>query len=153
MKLTSPAFRDKEQIPTRYTCDGNDVNPPIEITGVPPSTISLTLIFDDLDARGDEEGNVHWVHWVLLNMSPDTTRIEEGRAPEGVMQGRTSFNAHRYGGPCPPHGVHRYRFRVFALSKILEADRNATIDEIEGEMAGSTLDQAEIIGTYCRQPL
>jgi hypothetical protein len=150
MKLTSPAFRDNEQIPTRYTCDGSDVNPPLEIAEVPPDTISLTLIFDDLDARAGDNTSL-WIHWVLLNISSNTVCIEEGQIPEGAMQGQTSFGAHRYGGPCPPHGVHRYRFRVYALSKKLEVDRNATMAEIETDMAGHIIDRAEIMGTYCRQ--
>lgn len=152
MKLSSPAFRDNEQIPTRYTCDGEDVSPPIEITEVPPRTVCLALLVDDLDARG-VEGEPYWVHWVLLNIPPDTARIDEGRAPEGVMQGRTSFHSHRYGGPCPPLGVHRYRFRAFALSKELDVDRDRAIDEIEKIMKPFILDTAEFIGTYCRRPL
>lgn len=152
MKLTSPAFRDNEQIPTRYTCDNSDVNPPLDVTGVPSGTVSLALIFDDLDARAGDDASL-WVHWVLLNIPPDTTRIDEGSVPEGVMQGQTSFGSHRYGGPCPPHGVHRYRFRVFALLKKLKVDRNATMAEIEADMAGHIIDRAEIMGTYCRQPI
>lgn len=151
MKLTSPAFHDQEQIPTRYTCDGDNVNPPLEISDVPSDAVSLLLILDDLDARASGNDSP-WVHWVLLNIPTAVTHIEEGRAPEGATEGKTSFGAHRYGGPCPPHGVHRYRFRAFALSKKLEFDRNEVLAEIETDMTGHIIGHAEIIGTYCRQP-
>ena len=152
MKLTSPAFLDNEQIPTRYTCEGDNISPPLEIAEIPTGTVSLALIFDDLDARASDDASL-WIHWIVFNILPDTIHIDEGSAPKDAEQGRTSFGAHCYGGPCPPHGVHRYRLRVFALSKKLEINRSASINEIERDMVGCIIDRAEILGTYCRKTL
>ena len=147
MNLTSPAFRHNEQIPTRYTCDGENVHPPLEINDPPARVKSYGLIMEDLDAMA---GNWNWLHWTMWNIHPHTTAIKAGKIPAGVAQGRTSGDTYHYVGPCPPKGAHRYRFRLFALDKELDVDVDSNAEDLEEEMDGHVLAEAEIIGTYCR---
>src|SRR3990167_8451418 len=104
MKITSSAFKNNESIPSVYTCDGANINPPLEFFDVPEKTQSLVLIMDDPDAPMGT-----WVHWLLFNIKPDTTQIAEGSVPAGAIQAKTN-RANSYGGPCPPSGYHRYFF-------------------------------------------
>lgn len=148
MKLTSTAFTAGEQLPSRYTCDGSNVNPPLEIGGVPPHTRSLALLVDDLDV-GDDTPT--WVHWVLWNIHPHTTLIKANHVPKGAIEGRTSFETNQYFGPCPPKGKHHYRFRVFALTKELSCSPECNMEDVEEEMTGHIIEEAELIGTYRRE--
>lgn len=147
MELTSPAFKNNEQIPTRYTCDGAGGRPPLEISGAPPRTRSFALIVDDLDAQDSGWNFLHWSAW---NIHPHTTLIKEGKPLPGATEGKTSFGSYHWGAPCPPKGVHRYRFRLFALDKELELDRDSNAEDIEEEMSGHILEEAELTGTYHR---
>lgn len=108
-RLSSPAFGSNAFIPEKYTCDGIDINPPLEISGVPVDAQSLALIMDDPDAPGGV-----WVHWLVWNIRPDTTVVREGVVLPAVY-GLTSFGDNTYGGPCPPSGTHRYFFKLYAL--------------------------------------
>jgi hypothetical protein len=152
MKLESKAFENKKQIPTRYTCDGENIHPPLEIIDQPKHTRSLCLIMDDIDAT--DEAGWNFLHWTMWNIRPHTTSIQAGEVPLGVTQGKTSFGNYHYGGPCPPGGkVHCYRFRLFALSKELEVSPDSSAEELEEEIAGHILDKTELFGTYDRNGL
>ncbi len=145
-KLSSPAFRQNEQIPPEYTCDGKDVNPPLRIEQVPQGARSLALIVDDPDApRGT------WVHWVVWGIAPDTTEIKEHTVPPGASQGMTDFRQKVYGGPCPPSGTHRYFFKLYALDTVLSLDPGTNKAGLEKAMKGHILGHVELIGLYSRK--
>lgn len=145
MKLSSLVFQNNGYIPVKYTCDGENVNPPLEISGVPAGARSLVLIMDDPDApRGT------WVHWTLWNINPETKEIKENLLPSGAVEGLTSFGRPGYGGPCPPSGTHRYFFKLYALDTILNLNPEADKKLLEKAMEGHILDYAEIIGLYKR---
>ncbi|MBI5124281.1 MAG: YbhB/YbcL family Raf kinase inhibitor-like protein [Candidatus Omnitrophica bacterium] len=143
MKITSPAFRHMSYMPSKYTCDGDDINPPLSIENVPGGTKSLALIMDDPDAPMKT-----WVHWVVFDMLPDTKNIAENSIPG--KQGHNDSNGNNYGGPCPPSGTHRYFFKVYALDKVLGLDEGVTKKDLENAMAGHILAQAELVGLYKR---
>jgi hypothetical protein len=142
--IRSPAFSQGGVIPSKYTCDGDDVTPPLSIENIPPSTVSLTLIVDDPDAPAGT-----WDHWVVFNMHPNITKIGEGSEPEGVG-GQNSWNKTGYGGPCPPDGEHRYFFKVFALDTKLGLPEGATKNEVLEAMKGHVIHSSELIGLYER---
>lgn len=146
MELTSPAFENDDQIPSRYTCDGEGVRPTLEISGTPPHTHCFALIVDDLDAN---DGNQNFLHWVVWNIPPRTTVMPADNLP-GAVEGKTSFGTYHWGAPCPPKGVHRYRFRLFALDTGLSLPREVSAEDLEEEMNGHVLAQAELMGTYQR---
>ncbi len=145
LKLSSPAFEHGQPIPSRYTADGEDINPPLVIEGIPPGTKSLVLIMDDPDAPIGL-----WVHWVVFNIPPDTTRIEEGEEPPGTP-GLNSWRRTGYGGPAPPSGTHRYFFRVYALDTVLDLPEGAGKRQVEHAMEGHILAMGELMGTYSRK--
>ena len=140
MKITSAVFGQNTMIPSKYTCQGEDVSPPLAIEGIPPGTKSLALIIDDPDAPMGT-----WVHWVLFNI-PVTNQIAEGSIPG--KQGRNDFGKNDYGGPCPPSGTHRYFHKIYALDTILDLKEGVSKKEVERAMEGHILDKAEIIGLY-----
>lgn len=140
MKVISPEFMHNESIPARFTCQGDDVNPALEITNIPTGARSLVLIMDDPDAPGRT-----WDHWIVFNM-PVVSRIEENSVPGA--QGTNSWGRQDYGGPCPPSGTHRYFFKVYALDTELKLQDGARKQEVEKAMQGHILAQAELIGLY-----
>lgn len=140
MKLTSPEFVHNGNIPARFTCQGDDTNPPLDIADIPPATKSLALIVDDPDAPMGT-----WVHWVIFDM-PVVSRIEENSAPG--KEGWNNFGRTRYGGPCPPSGTHRYFFKFYALDTLLNLKEGIRKAELEKAMQGHILAQAELIGLY-----
>lgn len=146
MKLSSPAFENNQSIPSKYACDGENINPPLEISEVPEGARSSVLIVDDPDAPGGD-----WVHWTIWNISPDTKEIYENSVPQGVVEGKTDFGRPGYGGPCPPSGAHRYQFKIYALDTDLNLNSSSTKKDIERAIEGHILDQAILIGTYQRQ--
>lgn len=146
MKISSPVFENNSQIPQKYTCDGQDINPPLEIRDIPEGTQSLVLIVDDPDAPMGT-----FLHWLVWNISPETVKIEENSIPEGAIRGRNDFGKENYGGPCPPFGTHRYFFKVYALDKKLDLVAGSKLKEIEEAMKGHILDQAELLGLYQRK--
>ena len=139
-------FENNGTIPSRYTCDGRDINPPFDITGVPARTKSLILIMDDPDAVFGT-----WVHWVVSNINPKISKIEEGETPKEAIECRTSFGQPGYGGPCPPGGTHHYFFKLYALGTKLNITSVETKEGIEKLMKGHILAQAEIVGLYSRE--
>ncbi len=147
MKLTSSAFQDHGIIPSRYTCEGENINPPLEISGVPPHTKSLVLLIDDPDVPKDRRPDGMWDHWVLFNIPPSTHKINENNTPPGVA-GNTTWGNTRYGGPCPPDREHRYFFKLYALDKMLTLHSGATKKEVEHAMEAHILAHAQLIGKY-----
>jgi hypothetical protein len=138
-------------IPSKYTADGQDISPPLTLTRVPDGAKSIALIVDDPDAPGKT-----WVHWVMWNIPPEETSLEEGvpaekELPNGARQGKTDFGSIGYGGPAPPSGVHRYFFKVYALDAMLDLPAGATKLELEKAMEGHILSGRELMGRYTRE--
>ena len=152
MKLTSPAFKHMGEIPKKYTCDGEDISPPLVWEGVPDGTKSLALIVDDPDAPDPRAPRMTWVHWVLYNLPPSTKGLEEGAVtlPPGTLQGRNDWGRTGYGGPCPPIGRHRYFFKLYALDTILPDLGSPTKKALLKAMEGHIIEKTELIGTYKR---
>lgn len=145
MKILSRKFQDNEQIPAKYTCDGENVNPTLVISGVPEEAKSLVLIVDDPDAPMGT-----WIHWTLWNIASDIMEIKENSIPKGAIQGLTSFGKVGYGGPCPPSGIHHYHFKLYAIDAVLDLPETANKMELEKEINGRILAEAELLGLYSR---
>jgi len=145
LQLVSPAFKNNEFIPEKYTCDGKDINPPLLIENIPSGTKSMALIVDDPDAPAGT-----WVHWVVWNISPDTKEMKESSVPGGAQQGVNDFRKHEYGGPCPPSGTHRYFFKLYALDTMLNLGSKAKKSDLEQAMKGHILEKTKRIGRYRR---
>jgi len=145
MKIISPAFKNNQMIPQKYTCDGENINPPLQISEVPTNTQSLVLIVDDPDAPGGD-----WVHWLVWNINPETKIIAENELPQGAIQGRNDFGKQNYGGPCPPSGTHHYQFKIYALDISLNLPPNSRKKDLENSLQGHTLDKDTLIGLYQR---
>jgi Raf kinase inhibitor-like YbhB/YbcL family protein len=141
--ITSPAFENNGFVPSKYTCDGADVNPPLKIKDIPKGTESLVLIVDDPDAPMGT-----WDHWIVWNIPP-TVAIDEDSVPG--IEGMNDFKKHSYGGPCPPSGTHRYFFKVYALDTSLHLDSNARKEDVERAMEGHILAEGEMVGRYSRR--
>src|SRR5437764_1667042 len=142
MKVTSSAFQEGGNIPSKFTCDGANTSPPLQISDVPSEAKSLVLIVDDPDAPSGL-----FTHWVVWNISAQTTTIAEGSTPKGV-QGTNDFGKSGYGGPCPPSGAHRYYFRVFALDRELDLPFGAKRGQLDAAMKGHVIAQGELMGRY-----
>lgn len=146
LTLESPAFGDGERIPEMHGYTDTNVNPPLEIDGVPDGTDSLALIVDDPDARAPA-GKV-WDHWVVWNVSPATTTIPEDWHPTEATEGTNDYGERGYGGPNPPDREHTYRFELYALDAPLELGPDAGADELRSAMNGHVLEQTRLEGTY-----
>ncbi len=145
MNIKSNAFEHNGFIPSKYTCDAQNINPPLEFSDVPKNTKSLALIVEDPDAPGQT-----WDHWLLWNISPDTKKIKKGKMPEEAIAGTNDFNKTTYGGPCPPSGTHRYFFKLYALNKKLELKKGADKNTLLPQLKKHQLDYAELVGKYSR---
>jgi Raf kinase inhibitor-like YbhB/YbcL family protein len=145
LHITSPAFQNNGTIPRQYTCDGEDISPPLVIANCPKETQSIALICDDPDASIGT-----WVHWVLWNIDPTTKEIAENAVPQGCVEGMNDFRRHSYGGPCPPSGTHRYFFKVYTLDTMLDISPNSTKTDLEQAMKGHVLAEGQIVGLYTR---
>ena len=143
LTVKSSAFEQGKLIPTKYSCDGDDVNPPLEIQGVPKEAKTLVLAVDDPDAPSGT-----FDHWIVWNIPAATTKIAENSAPG--TQGRTSFGKTGYGGPCPPGGTHRYFFKVYALDVELNLPPSSRKKDAEKAMQGHILAKGELMGLYRR---
>ena len=154
MKLTSSAFPHQGEIPSRYTCDGDDISPPLFWSGVPAGAKSLVLIVDDPDAPDPKAPRMTWVHWLLYNIPPTVTELPEHIAPKnlskGTLEGVNDWKRTGYGGPCPPIGRHRYFHKLYALDTLLPDMNRPTKAKLESAMQGHILSVAEIVGTYQR---
>ncbi|MDD5136225.1 MAG: YbhB/YbcL family Raf kinase inhibitor-like protein [Candidatus Omnitrophica bacterium] len=149
--VTSSAFKEGEEIPGKYTCDGEDMSPPLAWAGLPPGTRSIALISDDPDAPGGT-----WVHWVAFNISPERKGLPENMPadkilPDGAVQGVNDSHQIGYGGPCPPSGVHRYYFKVYALDTKISLEPGAAKKDLEKAMAGHVLAEGQLMGRYKRK--
>ena len=152
IQLSSSAFTEGSSIPTKYTCDGADVSPPLRWSGVPQGTRSQALISDDPDApRGT------WVHWVLYAIPPGTTELPEGVAttkttPQGARNGDNDFGNLGYSGPCPPKGSpHRYFFKLYALDTEIGLESGAKKKDLLRAMEGRILAEGQLTGRYQRR--
>lgn len=143
MVLTSPAYPDGQVIPEIYTCKGKNVNPPLVISGIPPGTQSLALVFEDSDAPFQT-----WDHWLVWNISPQTIMLIEGDVPVGAVQGTNSFGNQNYGGPCPPTSNHHYTFQLYALDTTFTLPPEAVKKDLEAVMVGHILGQTQLTGVY-----
>ncbi|NVL89575.1 MAG: YbhB/YbcL family Raf kinase inhibitor-like protein [Desulfobacterales bacterium] len=154
LTITSPVFSHNGKIPMRYTCDGEDVSPALEWSGLPEGTKSVVLIVDDPDAPDPAAPKMTWVHWVLYNISPGAPGLSEGvrskDLPEGTKEGLNDWKRTGYGGPCPPIGRHRYFHKLYALDVVLPDLGKPTKGELEKAMEGHILLKAELVGTYQR---
>jgi len=152
IQVTSPAFSEGGSIPSKYTCDGQNVSPPLRWNAIPEGTKSIALIVDDPDApHGD------WVHWVVYDLPASIRDLAERVPPDekylgnGGRQGTTDFGKIGYGGPCPPSGTHRYFFKVYALDKTLGLSPGATKSQLLKAMEGHVLAQGQLMGKYARK--
>lgn len=150
MELKSTAFEEGGMIPPKYTCDGQDISPPLTWTSVADGTKSLALICDDPDAPGGT-----WVHWVIFNIPSDTKDLAESlprekELPNGARQGTNDFRKIGYGGPCPPGGTHRYNFKIYSLDTDLALEAGATKAQLLQAMKGHVLGEGQLMGRYKR---
>jgi Raf kinase inhibitor-like YbhB/YbcL family protein len=154
MKLVSTAFDHNGGIPALYTCDGQDISPDLAWSGVASGTQSLALVVDDPDAPDPAAPRMTWVHWVLYNIPPETTGLEQATdrdtLPTGTREGINDWGRTGYGGPCPPTGRHRYFFKLYALDSLLPDLGKPEKPDLLHAMEGHILEQAELIGTYQR---
>ncbi|MEK7187225.1 MAG: YbhB/YbcL family Raf kinase inhibitor-like protein [Patescibacteria group bacterium] len=149
MTITSPIFQSNEYLHERFTCDGQDKNPPLHIGEVPQTAKSLVLIVDDPDAP---EGN--FTHWLLWNISPETKEIDEGKNPDGSVEGKNGSGSVGYMGPCPPIGrAHHYQFKLFALDTVLDLAPGARQSEVESVIHKHILESAQLVGLYARSAI
>jgi Raf kinase inhibitor-like YbhB/YbcL family protein len=143
LMVRSSAFDHNRPMPKKYSCDGEGINPPLTIEGIPKETLSLALVLDDPDAPGGT-----FDHWVVWNISPSTTKICEHSIPG--TEGLNGMRKIGYTGPCPPSGTHRYFFKVYALNAQLTLGAKSTKRDLEKVMQGHTIAKGELIGLYHR---
>jgi len=150
IKVTSMTFQEGGTIPQKYTCDGEDISPPLAWSSAPEGTKSFALISDDPDAPMGT-----WVHWVIYNIPANITELHEHIPPEGLLengakQGMNDFRRIGYGGPCPPGGTHRYFFKLYALDTEIDIVVGASKPELLRAMEGHILAEGQLIGRYTR---
>jgi Raf kinase inhibitor-like YbhB/YbcL family protein len=152
LTIRSSAFKEGGGIPRKYTCEGDDVSPPLEFQGVPQGAKSLALVAHDPDAPDPAAPRMDYVHWVLYDLPPDTKglpeRVTESALPKGTLQGLNDWKKTGYGGPCPPIGRHRYYFVLYALDSVLPDLGKPTRQALERAFSGHLLAKAETMGTY-----
>lgn len=150
--IMSEAFVHKGSIPTQYTCQGQDISPPLAWVNPPPTAQSLALIVDDPDAPDPAAPKMTYVHWVVYNIPVQVSGLPEGvheeKMPKGAVQGKNDWGKTKYGGPCPPIGRHRYFFKLYALDVVLSTNQPLTKMQLEQAMEGHIIKQTELIGTY-----
>jgi Raf kinase inhibitor-like YbhB/YbcL family protein len=148
MRLESSALKAGSSIPEKYTCDGLNISPPLRWSSIPDGTKALALICEDPDAPSKV-----WVHWVIYNIPPERNSLEEGvpakrLLEDGIAQGQNDFHKIGYGGPCPPSGVHRYQFKLYALDTALDLKPGARKSQLLDKMSGHIIGKAELEATY-----
>lgn len=144
MQIESPAFEQHQPIPQKFTCQGQDVSPPLVFKDIPKGTKSLALIMDDPDAPSGT-----FDHWIVWNIPPETKQLVEGAKVSN--QGKNHFGKASYGGPCPPAGApHRYFFKLFALDSMLDLHSGISKKQLEDAIEGHVIGKAELVGTYQR---
>jgi Raf kinase inhibitor-like YbhB/YbcL family protein len=145
MTLSSPAFKPSESIPSKYSLDGSNLSPPLIISNVPTSAQSLALIMNDPDAPAGD-----WAHWLLWNIDPKTSSLEEGDIPPYAIQGLNDFGRHQYDGPHPPSGIHRYLFTLYALDIKLDLTSYTQKPALLTAIKSHLLEVAHLMGQYQR---
>ncbi|MFA6524051.1 MAG: YbhB/YbcL family Raf kinase inhibitor-like protein [Candidatus Paceibacterota bacterium] len=153
MKIESSAFKNNGELPSKYTCDGEGINPPLSFINVPKEAKSLALIVDDPDIPESVKQSFNidvWDHWVIFNMSPEVKGIEENTIPAGIL-GRNTTGNDTYGSPCPPDREHRYFFKLYALDTLLNLQQGSTKKEVLKALEGHIIEEAELIGKYKRK--
>ncbi len=152
VKILSGEFEDGEEIPSKYTCDGKDISPPLRIEDIPSRAEYLAVIADDPDAPGSV-----FDHWLIWNIPADYSEIPEGvdttnrvESLGGALQGQNDFEELGYRGPCPPGGTHRYRFKVYAVEDSIDLEPGADKGTLESELAGKTIEEEQLTGIYSR---
>jgi Raf kinase inhibitor-like YbhB/YbcL family protein len=145
IEIASPAFDGGQTIPSRFTCDGEDVSPPLTLSGVPMRARELALLVEDPDAD-------RFVHWTLLRIPPNTTDLGTGAVPPGSVETENSFGDRGWGGPCPPEGedAHRYVFALYGLSRPLELDADASPDEVRSAIDEVAIARGRLTAEYGR---
>jgi hypothetical protein len=143
MEITSPAFQNDQLMPSKFTCEGENINPALTIENIPEGSKSLALIIDDPDAVSGT-----FVHWVVFDI-PVISKIEEDSVPG--KQGNNSAGRSQYHGPCPPSGTHRYFFKIYALDTMLNLEEGTTKAQLEKAIQAHVLDKAELVGLYKRR--
>ncbi len=157
MKIISVTFENNQNIPKKYTCQGENINPPLSFVDIPKNTKSLALVMDDPDAPTGT-----FVHWVIFNINPKTSSIAENSFPPGSIQGKNTSLSNEYISPCPPpaspeqlqrgeSGTHRYFFKLYALDTTLDLELNADKKDLENAMTGHILDEAHLVGFYKKE--
>jgi len=145
MKITT-VFEHNGNIPSVYTCDGEDAAPEITVSEVPAEAKELVLIVDDPDAPMGT-----WVHWILYNIPTNIIKIDAKNLSQEIKQGMTDFGRIGWGGPCPPSGTHRYFFKLYAIDKTLDLPQGVTKMQVEKAIKNNIIEKTEIIGFYKRQ--
>ena len=146
LKVTSPAFNGGELIPRKYTCQGENVNPPLAIENIPNEIKSLVLMMDDPDAPVGT-----FTHWLVWNIDPQTRNFLENTTPNGGVSGTNSAGKNGYTGPCPPFGTHRYIFKIFALDNILNLPPGAKRSQLETAMENHLLGSGQLMAKYSKK--
>jgi Raf kinase inhibitor-like YbhB/YbcL family protein len=146
LKITSSAFQESGTIPEKFSKNGRNVSPELQIEGVPVEAKSLVLIADDPDAPVGL-----FTHWLVWNIDPKTTEIAENSAPSGALRGKNDFGETGYGGPQPPSGTHRYYFKIFALDKAIDLKPGAKRQEVDAAMKGHIIAQGQLMGKYSQK--
>lgn len=146
MTITSSAFKPDSHIPDKYSCNGENINPPLEFFDLPEGTVTLALIVTDPDSPSG-----HFTHWVVFNIDHTTREIVENSVPYNAKQGKNDFGHNNYGGPCPGYGTHHYVFQVYALDAKLDLYDGATRSQVEQAMSGHILAQGELTGLYTKK--
>lgn len=144
--LQSPAFREGGAIPARFTCDGEELSPPLRWSGVPPRTRELALVVEDPDAD-------RFVHWTVLGIPASTSRLPVGRVPKGASETENSFGKDGWGGPCPPEGddAHRYVFALYATDAPLALGEDASPDEVRDALSDHAIARGTLTGYFARR--
>lgn len=153
LELKSPAFIQGAEIPQKYTCEGDNISPPLSWKNFPPGTKSFAIVIDDPDVPDPKNPKRTWVHWVLYNIPAETTSLEEGikQLPHGASFGINDSKKINYGGPCPPIGRHRYFHKLYALDTELKNLEKPTKTDLEKAMTGHVLEKTELVGTYIKK--
>lgn len=150
MTISSSAFTHNGSIPKQYTCEGQDISPPLTWDAVPAGTMSLVLIVDDPDAPDPAAPRMTWVHWLLYNLPASCTGLSEAAQalPPGTLEGLNDWKRAGYGGPCPPIGRHRYFHKLYALDVVLPDLKIPTKKVLEQAMKGHIIAETQLVGTY-----
>ncbi len=147
MKIKSPAFEANGSIPALYTCEGENISPPLVFEDIPESTVSLVLIMEDPDVPTHLREDGMWDHWVVWNIPENTAELKEGEVPPGVV-GLSTREVNAYGGPCPPDKEHRYFFYLYALDSNLGIPAESFKKDLLSAMEGHVIEKAELMGRY-----